>query len=521
VLLAFIVPPFRENSRANNEWKNIARDIMAGGELLNYDPIRYYDKLTQTLQMAYMSHKNKKAWSGRFTESTHPLVEALNASLPFDHRLYRHDIRGSIAHANMLAAQKIIPKKDAAAIVQGLREIESQIDSGEFSLRVEDEDIHMAIERRLIEKIGPAGGKLHTARSRNDQVATDFRLYVLDAIDETISLIRQLQRAFVEQAKKHLDTVAPAYTHLQPAQPIRFAHWFLAYYEMFDRDAARLRDARVRVDVMPLGSAALAGANYPIDRAAVAAELGFAALSQNSLDAVSDRDFAVEFLFCVSMIGTHLSRLAEELVIWSSAEFRFIELPDAFCTGSSIMPQKKNPDVPELLRAKTGRFNGHLIALLTILKGLPLAYNKDLQEDKEPVFDAHDQVALLLSVTADMVQAMRVDTARLAARAEEGFMTAVDVADGLVMDGVPFRDAHELVGRLVRLCVDGGKKFADLTDEEIDGIDPRLRNPVKGAFSPELSADRKTAVGAAGKMAVKRRLTAVEKEMETWNVSRK
>ncbi|VAX15927.1 Argininosuccinate lyase [hydrothermal vent metagenome] len=460
--------------------------------------------------------KKKKAWSGRFNEPTHPLVEIFNASIWFDWRLYKHDIRGSIAHVSMLAAKKIITKKDAGAIVTGLKRIGKEIDSGKFDFDTADEDIHMAIERRLAKIIGPIAGKLHTARSRNDQVATDLRLFVRDCIDEIAELIRSLQKAFYKQAVKHIDTIAPSYTHLQPAQPIRLAHWFLAYYEMLDRDVARFVDARKRVNVMPLGSAALTGTNFPIDRKMVADELDFDSISENSLDAVSDRDFAAEFLFAVSMTATHLSRLAEELVIFTSAEFSVMELPDAFCTGSSIMPQKKNPDVPELIRGKTGRLNGNLLALLTTLKGLPLAYNKDMQEDKEPVFSSYEQIAIILEITADMVGAIKVDKKLLEKRANENFMASVDIADKLAMAGVPFREAHEIVGQLVRLCLDNGWSFCDIPKKEAGELDRRLVKALDDTRSAAKSADGKDIPGGTARKRVAARLKKIEKGMKKW-----
>ncbi len=477
--------------------------------------ILYYCRFHFTLT-GFADMTGKKAWSGRFTEPTHPLVERFNASLSVDKRLYRSDIKGSIAHVKMLARQKIILNKESTAIVRGLKEVEREITCGAFGFHDRDEDIHMAVERRLTEIIGAVAGKLHTARSRNDQVATDFRMYVKEATLEITGLIRNLQQVFYKQAKKHIDTLSPSYTHLQPAQPIRLAHWFLAYYEMFDRDVSRFLDSYKRTDVMPLGSAALAGTNFPIDREWVASQLGFSAVSRNSLDAVADRDFAVEFLFCCSMTATHLSRLAEELVIFTSSEFSAMELPDAFCTGSSIMPQKKNPDVPELIRGKTGRFNGHLISLLTLLKGLPLAYNKDMQEDKEPLFDAHDQLVSILTLSADMLGALRVDKERLAKRSEQGFMTAVDVADRLVMLSVPFRSAHEIVGRLVRHCEDRGITFTDLTDAELKGMDPKLARIGVGDLTPESSADGKKSVGGTSRQSISARIKEMEKEMKKW-----
>lgn len=463
-----------------------------------------------------MKKENKKAWSGRFTEPTHPLVEKFNASIMVDRRLYKQDIRASIAHATMLGRQGIIPETDADKIAQGLRSVEKEIDGGKFTFDISDEDIHMAVERRLKDIIGPVAGKLHTARSRNDQVATDFRLFVRDATDEIIALIRDAQKVLRSRAEDHVDTIAPSYTHLQMAQPIRLAHWFLAHYEMLDRDAARFIDARKRVNVLPLGSAALAGTNFPIDRKWVADQLGFAAISKNSMEAVGDRDFAAEFLFCAAMTATHLSRLAEELVIFTTTEFSVMELPDAFCTGSSIMPQKKNPDVPELIRGKTGRMNGHLVAMLTLMKGLPLAYNKDLQEDKEPVFDAVDQLTVMLRLTADMMSALRADKDKLAARAEEGYMTAVDIADALVMDGVPFREAHEIVGKLVRECINAGRKFAEMPAGALSKIDERLVKIVGDLGSMANSADGKNVPGGTAKKQIMTRLKEIDREMKKW-----
>jgi argininosuccinate lyase len=459
---------------------------------------------------------SKKAWSGRFTQPTRPVVERFNASIGFDRRLYRQDIRGSVAHAMMLGRQGIIPQKDAKRIVGGLKKIEGEIDREEFRFDTADEDIHMAVERRLKEMIGPVGGKLHTARSRNDQVATSFRLFIRDAIDGLTGKIRKLQSALYAKAREHLDTIAPSYTHLQMAQPIRLAHWFLAHFTALDRDVERLMDARKRVNVLPLGSAALAGTNFPIDREWVARELGFDAVSMNSLDAVSDRDFAAEFLFDVAMTGVHLSRFAEELIIFSTSEFGVIGLPDAFCTGSSIMPQKKNPDVPELARGKTGRLIGHLVTLLVVMKGLPLAYNKDMQEDKEPVFDAFDQLSMTLEALAELTPALKADVKKLAARAEEGFMTAVDVADRLTMMGTPFRESHEIVGRLVRACIEKGVGFSGMTAKELGAIDPRLAKVKPGEITPQKSADGKDTAGGTARRRIVARLKEIAKEMKKW-----
>lgn len=461
--------------------------------------------------------KNKKPWSGRFKESTNPLFETFNASIGFDRRLYRQDILASCAHATMLGRQKIIPVKEARAIVAGLIKIKTEIDGGKFKFDVADEDIHMAIERRLTQMIGPVAGKLHTARSRNDQVATDFRLYVREATDEISGLIRKLQKSLAIRATEHIDTIAPAYTHLQPAQPIRLAHWFLAYYEMMERDVGRFADMRRRLNISPLGSAALAGTNFPVDRVWVAKELGFDGISCNSMDAVSDRDFVAEFLFAVSMMAMHLSRLAEELVIYTSAEFGVMELPDSLTTGSSIMPQKKNPDAAELIRAKTGRLTGHLVAVLTMLKGLPLAYNKDMQEDKEPVLDAHDQAIISLRLMAEMVDLLKVDKEKLESRAEDNFMTAVDMADGLVLSGMPFRKAHEEIGRFVRMCEEKGLKLSDVTDAEFHNkIDPAVLKTIMLYKDPKQSTDSKNTPGGTARKRIAARIKQIEREMKKW-----
>ncbi len=405
----------------------------------------------------------QKPWSGRFTEATDAAVEAFTASVTFDRRLYVYDIMGSIAHARMLAKVGVLTKKECDAIVKGLKAIEAEIDAGKFDWSVALEDVHMNIEARLIERIGETGKKLHTGRSRNDQVATDLRLYLRDGIDVVAHALGQLQQAILDLAEREADTPAPGFTHLQVAQPITFGHHLLAWFEMLARDADRLRDCRKRLNVMPLGAAALAGTSYPIDRAYAAKLLGFDAAAENSLDAVSDRDFAVEFVSASALLMTHLSRMSEELVLWSSSQFGFVELSDAYCTGSSIMPQKKNPDVPELVRGKTGRVNGHLVALLTLMKAQPLAYNKDNQEDKEPVFDTLDTVLGSLRVFAGMIPGMKVKRDRLLRAAVMGYSTATDLADYLVRKGVPFRDAHEIVSKAVKLAI--------ITDRDLSQID--------------------------------------------------
>ena len=464
-----------------------------------------------------MTQKKNKAWGGRFTQDTDPLVESFNASLGFDRRLFRQDIQGSIAHARMLGRQGIITKKEAQAIAAALEKIMREIEDDKFVFDPADEDIHMAVESRLSKITGRAtGGKLHTGRSRNDQVATSFRLYTRGQIDEALRRLRELMRALAARAKEHLDTAAPGYTHLQPAQPIRLAHWFLAYYEMFSRDVERFIQARRRVNVMPLGSAALAGTNFPIDREWVARQLGFEAVSENSMDAVADRDFVLDFLYAASVAAMHLSRLAEELVVFTSFEFGVMELPDAYCTGSSIMPQKKNPDMPELIRGKAGRLYGHLMAMLTTLKGLPLAYNKDMQEDKEPLLDAADQLIPMLTLTARMIERLKVNASLLAKRAGQGYMTAVDIADRLVMAGVPFREAHEIVGRLTRYCLDCGMAYTSLAPSDLKELDPRLAPIFRQPITPLASADGKDVPGGTARRRILARLKAIEKEMNKW-----
>jgi argininosuccinate lyase len=408
-----------------------------------------------------------KPWAGRFTEATDAFVEAFTASVGFDKRLYKHDIIGSVAHARMLTHVGVLTADECQMIVNGLQEIERDIERGAFEWRVSLEDVHMNIEARLTERIGIAGKKLHTGRSRNDQVATDIRLYLRDEIDAITVELTRLQNALLDLAGREADTLMPGFTHLQVAQPVTFGHHMMAWFEMLARDAARLADCRKRVNIMPLGAAALAGTSYPLDRVYTAQLLGFDAPAENSLDAVSDRDFAIEFTAAAALLMTHLSRFSEELILWSSTQFSFVDLPDRFCTGSSIMPQKKNPDVPELVRGKTGRVTGNLIALLTLMKAQPLAYNKDNQEDKEPLFDTVDTVRGSLKVYADMMPALRVKRDNMARAARSGFSTATDLADYLVRRGLAFRDAHEVVGKAVRYGVDAGKDLAEMTLEEL------------------------------------------------------
>lgn len=453
----------------------------------------------------------KKPWSGRFEKETDKLVEEFTASISFDKRLYKYDIEGSIAHCMMLARCKIIKNIEANKIIKGLRDIKKEIDGGRFKFDIALEDIHMNIERRLIDKIGTVGGKLHTARSRNDQVALDIRLYLRDKIGEIISLIRGLKKSIVKKAKGNIDVIMPGYTHLQMAQPVLFSHHLLAYYDMFDRDEDRFLDMLKRVNVMPLGSAAMAGTNYPIDRKYVAKLLQFPAVTTNSMDAVGDRDFSIEFLSASAILMMHLSRFSEELIIWSTSEFGFIEIDDSFCTGSSIMPQKKNPDVPELVRGKTGRVYGNLMSLLTTMKSLPLAYNKDMQEDKEPLFDTIDTVKASLLIYSKMIGTIKLNRDRLGEAVFQGFMTATDMADYLVMKGLPFRDAHEVVGRAVSFCIKNNKLLSDLTFYELQKFSKSFKKDIFSFIKTEKSVDRKDVIGGTSKKQVLRRIIEVEK----------
>lgn len=425
-----------------------------------------------TAQSGTDGQGSTKAWGGRFAAAPDARSEAFTASIGFDHRLVREDIRGSVAHVRMLGRQRIIDPAEAEAIERGLWRIWEEVEEGTFTYSVADEDIHTAVERRLRDLIGPVQGKLHTARSRNDQVVTDLRLWTKGAIIALASGVIDLAQALLDVAAEHMDTVMPGYTHTQRAQPVLLAHHLLAYVAMLERDLDRLREAYRRLDRLPLGSGALAGVTYPIDRESVAADLGFAGITTNSLDAVSDRDFVLDVLYACSVIALHLSRLCEELVYWSSGEFRFVEFSDAFSTGSSIMPQKKNPDVAELTRGKTGRVFGHLIGTLTVVKGLPLAYNSDLQEDKEALFDTVDTMRAVLGVVPPAIRSLRFNRERLAEAAIADFTLATDAADLLARNGVPFREAHEIVGRLVRRCIEEGITFADLTDEEWAAVHP-------------------------------------------------
>ena len=439
---------------------------------------------------------SSQIWGGRFAAGPSAIMQKINASIAFDQRLYAQDIAGSMAHCAMLVQTGILSAADGEAIVKGLEQIRREIADGSFTFKVALEDIHMNIEARLAELIGDAAGRLHTARSRNDQVATDFRLWVRDAIDGMETALRGLQFALLDQAERHAGTIMPGFTHLQAAQPVTFGHHLLAYVEMFGRDRSRLKDARARLNESPLGAAALAGTSYPIDRAMTARALGFDRPCANSLDAVSDRDFALEFLAAASIAAVHLSRLAEELVLWTSAQFAFVALSDAFTTGSSIMPQKRNPDAAELIRAKAGRVIGDLNALLVVMKGLPLAYSKDMQDDKEPVFEAADTLELCLAAMTGMIADLRVNEERMNDAAGAGFTTATDIADWLVQKAdVPFRQAHHITGHVVRLAEEKGLSLEQLTRADLQRIDERFTADLLALLSPAASAASRTSFG--------------------------
>lgn len=414
----------------------------------------------------------KKAWSGRFDKELDNIASKINASIGFDQRLYRQDILGSIAHARMLGGQGIIPVADSSAIIAGLESILMDIEAGKVAFSEECEDIHMNIEALLVERIGVTGKKLHTGRSRNDQVALDMRMYVRDAAAVTITKLKRLETVLLDIASHHLNTVMPGYTHMQVAQPVTLAHHLMAYFEMFKRDILRFLDCSRRLDAMPLGSGALAATTYPLDRKAVASELGFSAITANSMDAVSDRDFCIEFVFCASMVMMHLSRFCEELVLWSTAEFGFVEMDEAYSTGSSIMPQKKNPDMAELVRGKSGRVYGSLMGLLTLMKSLPLCYNKDMQEDKEQLFDAYDTLSICLDVFTGMIASAGFNEAAMKQKALSSFSNATDCADYLVKKGLPFREAHEVTGLIVRSCIEKKIALLDLSLEDYQSFSP-------------------------------------------------
>ena len=462
-----------------------------------------------------MSNDNShKPWAGRFTEATDSFVETFTASVGFDRRLYAQDIRGSIAHARMLEHVGVLTGGECQAIVDGLEAIKLDIEQGRFDWRVELEDVHMNIEARLTERVGDAGKKLHTGRSRNDQVATDMRLYLRDEIDAVLALLDSLQTALLDIAEREAESIMPGFTHLQVAQPVTFGHHMLAWFEMLMRDSSRLRDCRRRVNVMPLGSAALAGTSYPIDREFTARLLGFDRVSENSLDAVSDRDFIIEFCACASLLMTHLSRMSEELVLWTSAQFDFVDLPDRYCTGSSIMPQKKNPDVPELVRGKTGRVNGSLMTLLTLMKAQPLAYNKDNQEDKEPLFDSIDTVKGSLRIFADMLPAMEIKRDNLMAAARSGFSTATDLADYLVRNGVAFRDAHEIVGKAVRYGISQQTDLADMTLDTLRGFSAVIEEDVFDVLTLHGSVSSRKHYGGTAPQQVREAISRARKRIK-------
>ena len=455
-----------------------------------------------TQKTSALNTKNT-SWSGRFNEPVAELVKKYTASIGFDYRLAAFDIQGSIAHAQMLGAQKIISADDVKAIEQGLADIATEIEAGQFEWLLDLEDVHLNIEKRLTDKIGDAGKRLHTGRSRNDQVATDVRLWLRASADQVSVALKKLQLSLLDLAEAHFDTVMPGFTHLQVAQPVTLGHHLMAYVEMLSRDAQRFADCRRRINRLPLGAAALAGTSYPIDRELVAKKLGFDGVCENSLDAVSDRDFAIEFTFAASLVMTHLSRLSEELVLWSSPRFAFIDIADRFCTGSSIMPQKKNPDVPELVRGKTGRVYGHLTALLTLMKGQPLAYNKDNQEDKEPLFDTVDTLLVTLEIYADMMRGITVNKDKMRQAASEGFATATDLADYLVKKGMPFRDAHEVVALAVRYAVDKKVDLSDLPLATLQQFSSSIADDVYAVLTLEGSLNSRNHIGGTAPVQVK------------------
>ncbi|MHB9117745.1 MAG: argininosuccinate lyase [Burkholderiales bacterium] len=457
--------------------------------------------------------EQNKTWSGRFSEPVTELVKRYTASVNFDRRLAEFDIQGSLAHAAMLHAAGLLSTDDLASIRKGMAQILDEIRRGDFHWSVDLEDVHMNIEHRLTALAGDAGKRLHTGRSRNDQVATDVRLYLRAAIDDLLALLRELRLALLDLAEAHADTVMPGFTHLQVAQPVSFGHHMMAYFEMLGRDAERLADARRRVNRLPLGAAALAGTSYPIDREFVARELGFDDVCRNSLDAVSDRDFAIEFTAAAALVMTHLSRLSEELILWMSPRFGFIDIADRFCTGSSIMPQKKNPDVPELVRGKTGRVTGHLMALLTLMKSQPLAYNKDNQEDKEPLFDTVDTLRDTLAIYADMMRGVTVKKEAMRQAAQQGFATATDLADYLVKKGLPFRDAHEAVARAVRFAEGQGCDLSDLSLEELRGFSALIGEDIFAVLTLEGSLNSRKHIGGTAPQQVRAAIAQARQDL--------
>jgi argininosuccinate lyase len=452
-----------------------------------------------------------KAWTGRFRERTDRLVEAFTVSVAVDRRLYAHDIQGSIAHCKTLEKARVLSSRETRTIVRGLESVKTELDRGRFKFAPQDEDIHMAIERRLTELIGPLGGKLHTGRSRNDQVALDIRLYLRNQLARLIEQCTEFQRVLLAKAKANSTVVMPGYTHLQRAQPVLFAHHLLAYVEMIERDKGRIRDARTRLNVMPLGSGALAGTNYPVDRAYTAKLLDFPAVTSNSMDAVSDRDFTIEVASALSIVMMHLSRLSEELIVWASQEFHFVDLPDAFCTGSSMMPQKKNPDVPELVRGKTGRVYGHLVNLLVMLKALPLSYNRDLQEDKPALFDALDTTASSLQVMTELMRRLNVNREALSQALRSGGFLATELADYLVERGVPFREAHGITGRIVRDALEKGRELTDFSLEELRAFSDRIEKGVFARLTVLAAIDRKRPIGGTARSRVEQRLKELDR----------
>lgn len=458
------------------------------------------------------SAQTNSAWGGRFSEQTDAFVEAFTASVQFDQRMYRQDIAGSRAHAKMLQKISVLSEEDLSVILDGLDTIEKEISKGNFEWSIAREDVHMNIEARLTELVGDAGKKLHTGRSRNDQVATDIRLYLREQIDFIVAEIKRLQHGMLDLAERETETIMPGFTHLQVAQPVTFGHHIMAWYEMISRDLSRYIDCQERMNFSPLGAAALAGTSYPIDREFTAKQLEFSAPTQNSLDSVSDRDFAIEFCAASAILLTHLSRMSEELIIWSSAQFNFIELPDRFCTGSSIMPQKKNPDVPELVRGKTGRINGNLISLLTLMKSQPLAYNKDNQEDKEPLFDTVDTVLGCLRAFADMVPAINCNHDNMYNAAKQGFSTATDLADYLVRKGLPFRDAHAVVGKAVAKGVKVEKDLSELKLEDLQEFSDKIEADVFDILTLEGSVNARNHIGGTAPAQVKKAIARERKK---------
>jgi len=456
-------------------------------------------------------NKKEKPWGGRFAKQTDKLAEKFTASIQIDKRLYPYDIEGSIAHATMLAKQGIISSREAETINNALADIQRDLEENRFTFLASDEDIHMAIEKSLIERVGETGGKLHTGRSRNDQVTLDMRLYLRHEIVQIIGLLVELKNTFLKLAQQEIQTIMPGYTHMQKAQPVLLAHYLLAYWEMLDRDEARFTDSRKRINVMPLGSAALAGTGLPIDREYAASLLHFPALSQNSMDAVSDRDFIIEFISSSAVLMMHMSRFAEDMILWSTDEFNFVEIDDAFTTGSSIMPQKKNPDVAELLRGKTARVYGHLMTLLTLMKGLPMTYNRDLQEDKEPFFDTVDTVKACLQVLNAMIQRLTFNREKMCLDAAGGFSTATDMAEYLVKKGVPFRSAHGVVGKMVSYCLKNQKELKSLTIEEFQSFSAEFQQDIYRYLTVESSVNIRNITGGTSLLAVRKRIKSLQK----------